>query len=173
MNYPASLNFLSTRDGADDHARHIGWSAASCPGTRIVLGGFSQGTSVISMLAGVPPVGELVGTFGLRKLDIADRQRRKGPNGTSAPKSRASSERVSAREVQQCKRVATSIGDDLIARAVVQRSIEGVGEQRASAVVTQVMGGQQRQTTQLVAELCGWQIPVLRVPRRGGGPQRR
>ena len=38
--------------------------ADNCPGTRIVLGGFSQGASVVSMLAGVPPVGQRIGSIG-------------------------------------------------------------------------------------------------------------
>lgn len=64
VNYPASYNFLSTRDGANDAAGHIAWMAGQCPGTRIVLGGFSQGASAVSMLAGVPPVGDRIGTIG-------------------------------------------------------------------------------------------------------------
>jgi len=63
VSYPANRNFLSTRDGADDAAEHIAWMAENCP-TRIVLGGFSQGASVMSMLAGVPPVGDRIGTIG-------------------------------------------------------------------------------------------------------------
>ena len=35
-----------------------------CPGTPIVLGGFSQGASAVSMLAGVPPVGNRIGSIG-------------------------------------------------------------------------------------------------------------
>lgn len=64
VNYPASYNFLNTRTGADDAAAHIASTAQRCPGTRIVLGGFSQGASAVSMLAGVPPVGERIGTIG-------------------------------------------------------------------------------------------------------------
>ena len=64
VNYPASLNFLTTGAGADDARGHIAWMADACPGTRIVLGGFSQGAAVVSMLAGVPPVGDRVGSIG-------------------------------------------------------------------------------------------------------------
>lgn len=64
VNYPASLNFLTTSAGADDARGHIAWMAGACPGTRIVLGGFSQGAAVVSMLAGVPPVGDRVGSIG-------------------------------------------------------------------------------------------------------------
>ena len=64
VNYPASLNFLTTSADADDARGHIAWMAGACPGTRIVLGGFSQGAAVVSMLAGVPPVGDRVGSIG-------------------------------------------------------------------------------------------------------------
>lgn len=64
VNYPASVNFLTTGVGADDARGHIAWMAVACPGTRIVLGGFSQGAAVVSMLAGVPPVGDRIGTIG-------------------------------------------------------------------------------------------------------------
>lgn len=64
VSYPASHNFLSTRDGADDAAEHIAWMAEHCPATRIVLGGFSQGASVVSMLAGARPVGDRIGSIG-------------------------------------------------------------------------------------------------------------
>lgn len=64
VDYPASYNFLSTRNGANDAAAHIADLAARCPGTRIALGGFSQGASAVSMLAGVAPVGERIGSIG-------------------------------------------------------------------------------------------------------------
>ncbi|MGD9619013.1 MAG: cutinase family protein [Mycolicibacterium sp.] len=64
VDYPANRNFLSTREGADDAAEHLAWMAEHCPVTRIVLGGFSQGASVVSMLAGVPPVGDRIGSIG-------------------------------------------------------------------------------------------------------------
>lgn len=63
-NYPASLNFLSTQNGANDAGGHIAYMADACPGTRIVLGGFSQGASAVSMLAGVPPIGDRIGNIG-------------------------------------------------------------------------------------------------------------
>lgn len=64
VNYPASINFLSTGSGATDAEAHLSAVATACPATAFVLGGFSQGAAVISMLAGVPPLGNLVGNFG-------------------------------------------------------------------------------------------------------------
>lgn len=64
VNYPASINFLSTASGAGDAEKHLAAIATACPATRLVLGGFSQGAAVISMLAGVPPLGSLVGNLG-------------------------------------------------------------------------------------------------------------
>ena len=64
VNYPASYNFLTTADGANDARNHIAFMAQQCPATRLVLGGFSQGAAVVSMLAGVPPLGNTIGNFG-------------------------------------------------------------------------------------------------------------
>lgn len=64
VDYPAGINFLTTADGANDAAGHIAWLADQCPGTQVVLGGFSQGAAAVSMLAGVPPIGDRIGTIG-------------------------------------------------------------------------------------------------------------
>lgn len=64
VNYPASLNFLAAASGANDAAARIADMAVRCPQTRLVLGGFSQGAAAVSMLAGVPPVGERIGSIG-------------------------------------------------------------------------------------------------------------
>jgi cutinase len=64
VNYPASYNFLQTGDGANDARDHIQAMTDQCPGTHLILGGFSQGAAAVSMLAGVPPLGNTIGEFG-------------------------------------------------------------------------------------------------------------
>jgi cutinase len=46
VNYPASLNFGQAADGIADASNKIQSFAASCPTTKIVLGGYSQGAAV-------------------------------------------------------------------------------------------------------------------------------
>ena len=46
VEYPASTDFPTAIDGIRDAANRIEATAANCPDTRIVLGGFSQGAAV-------------------------------------------------------------------------------------------------------------------------------
>ena len=46
VNYPASMNFGQAADGVADASNRIQSIAASCPSTKIVLGGYSQGAAV-------------------------------------------------------------------------------------------------------------------------------
>lgn len=46
VNYPASLNFGQAADGVADASNRIQSIAATCPATKIVLGGYSQGAAV-------------------------------------------------------------------------------------------------------------------------------
>jgi cutinase len=84
VNYAASKLQLHGGDGANDTINRVKQAVAKCPNTKIVLGGYSQGASVMDIVAGVPIGGiswgsslppELashvvaVATFG----DVADR----------------------------------------------------------------------------------------------------
>ena len=56
VNYPASRDFsTSAPAGADDASAHIQSMAASCPNTRLVLGGYSQGAGVIDLATTAMP----------------------------------------------------------------------------------------------------------------------
>jgi cutinase len=57
VNYPATDDFArSSLAGAGDTRAHVQSMAGSCPGTRMVLGGYSQGAGVIDMTTeSLPP----------------------------------------------------------------------------------------------------------------------
>jgi cutinase len=46
VNYPASLDFARAADGIADSSNRIRTVVDSCPGTQIILGGYSQGAAV-------------------------------------------------------------------------------------------------------------------------------
>lgn len=54
VNYKASKLQLHGGDGAKDAIAHLKSTVSSCPDTKIVLGGYSQGASVINIVAGNP-----------------------------------------------------------------------------------------------------------------------
>lgn len=51
VNYPADTEVIQ---GANDMSRHIQYMAANCPGTRLVLGGYSLGAAVTDVVVAVP-----------------------------------------------------------------------------------------------------------------------
>jgi cutinase len=51
VNYPATRDFLRAADGADDASLFVQNMATTCPDTKIVLGGYSQGAAVIDAIA--------------------------------------------------------------------------------------------------------------------------
>jgi len=57
VNYPASYDFGRAADGANDASGHVMWMVENCPGTRLVLGGYSQGAAVIDIIAAAPVPG--------------------------------------------------------------------------------------------------------------------
>ncbi|WP_348536318.1 cutinase family protein [Mycobacterium sp. OTB74] len=60
VDYPASHDSPNSANaGAKDMSARVGYMAVNCPGTRMVLGGYSQGAVVTDLIttAGVPPAG--------------------------------------------------------------------------------------------------------------------
>jgi cutinase len=58
VDYPATIEFSTAVDGINDARTHILATAANCPKTKMVLGGFSQGAAVMGFVtASVVPDG--------------------------------------------------------------------------------------------------------------------
>jgi cutinase len=73
VDYPATLEFKTALDGIRDASAHIRSTAASCPNTKMVLGGFSQGAAVMGFVtASVIPDGAPEGVPNPMPPDIAD-----------------------------------------------------------------------------------------------------
>jgi cutinase len=55
VNYPATEDFgPSASAGANDASAHVQYTAANCPNTKMVLGGYSQGALVIDLITAIP-----------------------------------------------------------------------------------------------------------------------
>jgi cutinase len=54
VNYAASYDFMQATDGANDASAHVQQTIATCPNTKIVLGGYSQGAAVIDFITAAP-----------------------------------------------------------------------------------------------------------------------
>lgn len=74
VNYPATTDFRTAVDGISDARANILATAASCPETKMVLGGFSQGAAVMGFVtANVVPDGVSAATVPApMPLDVAD-----------------------------------------------------------------------------------------------------
>lgn len=57
VKYPASYDFLKVAAGATDASLRLQSTAKTCPDTKIVLGGYSQGAAVIDVVATSPWAG--------------------------------------------------------------------------------------------------------------------
>jgi cutinase len=57
VKYPASWDFAKAAAGANDASLRIQSTAAKCPDTKIVLGGYSQGAAVVDIVATSPVAG--------------------------------------------------------------------------------------------------------------------
>jgi cutinase len=72
VDYPATVDFPTAMDGIRDASAHIESTAANCPNTNIVLGGFSQGAAVAGFVtANVIPDGAPEGVPNPMPADVA------------------------------------------------------------------------------------------------------
>ena len=75
VSYPASLDFATAADGVIDASAKVRNVAASCPNTKIVIGGYSQGAAVIGYItADAIPAGFIppAGISGPMPADVAN-----------------------------------------------------------------------------------------------------
>jgi cutinase len=73
IDYPATKDFTgSTIAGVTDLGHHIAYMAQACPGTRLILGGFSQGAAVVGFVtSAVAPPGVDIGDLQVMDPSIA------------------------------------------------------------------------------------------------------
>ena len=57
VKYPASWDFLQVAAGANDASKRIQSIAATCPDSKVVLGGYSQGAAVMDVVTTSPVAG--------------------------------------------------------------------------------------------------------------------
>jgi cutinase len=57
VKYPASWDFLAAASGANDASARVQATAANCPKTKIILGGYSQGAAVMDIVTTSPIAG--------------------------------------------------------------------------------------------------------------------
>ncbi|CAN5667631.1 cutinase family protein [soil metagenome] len=70
VNYPASYDFMQATEGANDASAHVQATVASCPDTKIVLGGYSQGAAVVDFITAAP--GPLFGFTNVLPDNVAN-----------------------------------------------------------------------------------------------------
>jgi cutinase len=73
VDYPATTDFPTALDGIRDASAHVEATAANCPNTKMVLGGFSQGAAVMGFVtANVIPDGAPEGVPNPMPPDVAN-----------------------------------------------------------------------------------------------------
>jgi cutinase len=74
VNYPATTDFPTAVDGITDAGHHVESMAASCPRTKMVLGGYSQGAAVMDFVTAsqVPDGAHLLEALEPMPPDVAN-----------------------------------------------------------------------------------------------------
>jgi cutinase len=74
VNYPATTDFPTAVDGITDAGQHVESMAASCPRTKMVLGGYSQGAAVMGFVTAsqVPDGAHLLQALEPMPPDVAN-----------------------------------------------------------------------------------------------------
>jgi len=73
VDYPATTDFPRALDGINDASAHVRSMTATCPNTKMVLGGFSQGAAVMGFVtANVIPDGAPTGVPNPMPPDVAN-----------------------------------------------------------------------------------------------------
>jgi cutinase len=134
VDYPASHDFLAATDGANDASSFVQNVAITCPDTKIVLGGFSQGAAVIDIIA--VAANPVLGFTDPMPVDVADHvaavavignpsNRIKGPLTTLSPL-------YGAKTIDLCNGAdpVCSPGDDAAAHSLYVQS--GMADQAAT-----------------------------------------
>ncbi len=74
VNYPATTDFPTAVDGIADAGTHVEHMAATCPRTKMVLGGYSQGAAVMGFVTAnaIPDGAHLMQTLQPMPPQVAD-----------------------------------------------------------------------------------------------------
>jgi cutinase len=73
VDYPATMDFPTAMSGIDDTGNHVQRTAADCPKTKIVLGGYSQGAAIVGFVTSAAiPDGAPSDTPGPMPADVAN-----------------------------------------------------------------------------------------------------
>jgi cutinase len=73
VDYPATMDFPTAMSGISDAATHLEHTAADCPKTKMVLGGFSQGAAIMGFVTSAAiPEGAPSDTPGPMPADVAN-----------------------------------------------------------------------------------------------------
>ena len=155
VNYPASYDFLKAADGANDASAHVQATAAACPATSIVLGGYSQGAAVVDFITAAP--GPMFDFTNLMPPDVADHVAAVAVFGNPSDRIgrplTAASPLYGAKTIELCNGAdpVCSDGDDVGAHSLYVQA--GLTSQAATFVADRLIGHNGPAVTQLASSV--------------------